>query len=350
MTRIGCFCLSIVVSLPVTWPTVVAAQAQWKAGSGSSYVPPQPPERRPFVPKTYVPPVTYTPSPSGRAAWPTEGARRPAGAIRQGEDDLDWACAKGIIMFCNRAGNRYYGEGLTTNDVKPLQLALRHFQKGCMGGSADAANCCEGVKKTKRLIEQLSAVEAKTPLESAPAAVPVTRVQEAPCIRADATVRTVGGRYEIKGEVVADRKTHLTWQRARGCKMLGYADASKYCEDLTIGGYSDWRLPTISELKTLIVGCPKTTSACKVSDSCLLGREGAGCYSGATCQSCSFNKGPGEDGFYRQREVWLGGKASDWSSSGLSDRPGDRWQVDFTSGSVLYYPGANFGDVRCVRK
>lgn len=41
-----------------------------------------------------------------------------------------------------------------------------------------------------------------------------------------------------------------------------------HCYELSAGGYTDWRLPTISVLKTLIKGCVSAT-ACNVSDNCL---------------------------------------------------------------------------------
>jgi hypothetical protein len=62
-----------------------------------------------------------------------------------------------------------------------------------------------------------------------------------------------------------DRKTRLTWQtqtfnhqdkknfdnnKASG-RVLEWKDAKNYCQNLTLDSYSNWRLPTIKELKTL---------------------------------------------------------------------------------------------------
>lgn len=57
------------------------------------------------------------------------------------------------------------------------------------------------------------------------------------------------------GEPVAvyDRTTGLTWSRGNvGGKRLEHAAAAKACADLTLAGRSDWRLPTIQELLSIV--------------------------------------------------------------------------------------------------
>ena len=48
-----------------------------------------------------------------------------------------------------------------------------------------------------------------------------------------------------------DTKTGLMWQGETQEEMT-WDDAMEYAEDLSEGGYDDWRLPTIEELTTLI--------------------------------------------------------------------------------------------------
>jgi len=50
---------------------------------------------------------------------------------------------------------------------------------------------------------------------------------------------------------VTDTKTGLMWQKAEtGPKT--WKEALKYCEALVLAGYSDWRLPELSELKSIV--------------------------------------------------------------------------------------------------
>lgn len=52
--------------------------------------------------------------------------------------------------------------------------------------------------------------------------------------------------------MVTDQQTGLAWQREPSEQTYVEADAHAYCAALSLGGHSDWRLPTVSELQTLI--------------------------------------------------------------------------------------------------
>ena len=56
-----------------------------------------------------------------------------------------------------------------------------------------------------------------------------------------------------KNEVVLDRATRLMWQDNKDVVENNYrwGEALKYCQELQLAGYKDWRLPTVSELMTL---------------------------------------------------------------------------------------------------
>jgi len=51
---------------------------------------------------------------------------------------------------------------------------------------------------------------------------------------------------------VTDQVTGLMWQQTMDAKMT-YEDAVKYANESTLGGYDDWRIPTIKELFSLIL-------------------------------------------------------------------------------------------------
>lgn len=62
--------------------------------------------------------------------------------------------------------------------------------------------------------------------------------------------------YQDNGDgTVTDRATGLTWQQSGSEKPLNYKDAKKYVEGLNrdrFAGYTDWRLPTVDELASLL--------------------------------------------------------------------------------------------------
>jgi len=55
------------------------------------------------------------------------------------------------------------------------------------------------------------------------------------------------------GEIVTDSKTKLMWQDNLDVKIYKrtWQEGIDYCEALTFGGYSDWRLPNLNELKSI---------------------------------------------------------------------------------------------------
>ena len=49
-------------------------------------------------------------------------------------------------------------------------------------------------------------------------------------------------------KTVTDNNTGIVWQKTPDYRHYAHDDAISYCENLTLAGYSDWRLPTIKEL------------------------------------------------------------------------------------------------------
>ena len=94
---------------------------------------------------------------------------------------------------------------------------------------------------------------------------------------------------------------------------MSYLDAISACNNLDYAGYSNWRLPEISELQTIIFY--------QLSDPAI-----------------KTDKFPNtQSGTY-------------WSSTTLADYPGYAWFVNFSNGNVGFVGKANGLYVRCVRQ
>ncbi len=148
-----------------------------------------------------------------------------------------------------------------------------------------------------------------------------------------------------------DPATDLCWQDPPPGGVWRWLDASMYCETLSTGshGSGSWRLPTISELRTLIRGCPATETGgpCNVTDSCL----GDRCYE-AVCTGCPAGGGPGPGGHYCSPELAPLEGICLWSSSFNADHPEDLvWSAHFDTANINPHPVAvSPCCVRCVRR
>ncbi len=143
-----------------------------------------------------------------------------------------------------------------------------------------------------------------------------------------------------------DAYENLMWQEPPSSDYMTWEDAIAYCENLGFDGHDDWRLPTISELRSLIRGCQWTVTggACNVTDDCL----DSSCWNDQ-CGGCDSLAGPGYGGAYWPDEM-TGEISWYWSSSPVADIGNSAWYVDFGDGYVSYgtvdYNGYR---ARCVR-
>ena len=151
------------------------------------------------------------------------------------------------------------------------------------------------------------------------------------------------GKCAFKAKVeIKKLNRKLIWSERSSIKMNWNA-AKQYCENLTEGGHSDWRLPNIDELRTTIKNCSKTETGgeCRVSDKnrCLdfdqcYNPKGS-CYCGAKSDKDSYYSILGDN--Y---------KISLWSSSSNQK---DIWFVNFYNGHVSSISKSDDSYVRCVR-
>jgi hypothetical protein len=128
--------------------------------------------------------------------------------------------------------------------------------------------------------------------------------------RADAPV----GQFVVNGAVVTDTKTGLIWQKALGMTEVTFDDAQTYCANLTLGGSSAWRAPSIKELQTL-----------------------------ADDESTDYPAHENEAFDAVGDNFWV------WSSTPAVSPPGQAWRVDFRECTAENAIASNLHAVRCVR-
>lgn len=152
-----------------------------------------------------------------------------------------------------------------------------------------------------------------------------------------------------------DAATKLMWQMDVTGLNMHFDTAKTHCENLELDGYSDWRLPNISELRTLIRDCANTEigGACGAKDECsACGVSNAdicladSCWNDS-CSGCVVNGGLA-NGCYWPSE--LGGICSwFWSSSVTTEYDHRSWAVAFAWGSITHSGKSEPYDARCVR-
>jgi len=158
-----------------------------------------------------------------------------------------------------------------------------------------------------------------------------------------------------------DHTMNLCWQDPQrnpfdGDPGLTQPDAIRYCQELVFGGYDDWWLPNIDELRTLIRGNPPTETGgeCPITEGSPMA-DG----SNAACMASTEFGGPGIGGCY-----WppvLTGSCSK-PDPGAQGHPLETCSATVASdnahwvGSILFDNGAacfnhlnSYADVRCMR-
>jgi len=119
---------------------------------------------------------------------------------------------------------------------------------------------------------------------------------------------------DLGNGIVRDNVTGLEWQQATAPGTYTCQGAIDYCNSLNLGGYSDWRLPTVKEISYLV-------------DSSIP-------YPGPKIDTTFF---PGTQSSHY------------WSSTTCAYNTSCAWYVDFSYGSVNYYYKSLSHYVRAVR-
>lgn len=110
-------------------------------------------------------------------------------------------------------------------------------------------------------------------------------------------------------DAVKDGQTGLVWQRDGTRKAVNYGAALDYCQQLTLSGLDNWRLPGVKELISLVDEAHYKPSAFPIF------KTSANLY---------------------------------WSSTVNPKRPGLNWTVNFSDGHVHAFREALDFSVRCV--
>jgi len=142
-----------------------------------------------------------------------------------------------------------------------------------------------------------------------------------------------------------DSSSGLMWEN--GEEFFGtWNDAIEYCFELSCGGYDDWRMPTIDELRSLIVACAATETggSCEVTDP---GCTEYGCRN-LDCAGCKENEGPALDGYYLPDDL-DGDYYVYWSATEISDEEEFAWLVSYKFAAVTSGFMSSDYSARCVR-
>ena len=231
---------------------------------------------------------------------------------------VDLSCAKGFSRTFGLPGTLSVPRGECT--VKVTRTGYEPFEKTVS---------VEGGKTAR--VEVTLAEERAT---SSPRAVAIT-----------------GPRFVDNGDgTVTDRKYRLVWSK-KSFGRMSWEDAVAYCRK-NRGGLpgSGWHLPTIDELRTLIVGCPATEPGgrCPAREGC---RSREDCWGGdwkANCAPCEVRGGPGPRGCYSDQAFddpcdWF------WSSTSVPWSSSSAFDVNFNDGHVSSFDVGYGNGVRCVR-
>ena len=155
---------------------------------------------------------------------------------------------------------------------------------------------------------------------------------------------------QTSGTPCHDSSIGLTWS-TKSLNLMSWENAKVYCGGLSEGDFTDWRLPNIDELKTLITvpnGIPKTAS-CLVSEAnnCLAET----CWDSHCAENCFDNEDSNincneyDDGRFSK----LGDTEWLWSSSFIQNLSNEPWLVLFLNGLVSGNVVGGVHNVRCVR-
>jgi len=137
----------------------------------------------------------------------------------------------------------------------------------------------------------------------------ITNSMHVLCVREEPTIPS----FTDNGDgTVTDNVTGLMWQKENDHVDRDWEDALAYCEDSELAGRTDWRLPDIKEIRSIV----DNTRYDPAIDTTYF---------------------PYTASYYY------------WSSSTYADYAGSAWYVSITNGGVYYSYKTHYKYVQCVR-
>ena len=129
----------------------------------------------------------------------------------------------------------------------------------------------------------------------------------------DTCVKKITGRFTVNWQVIKDTRTGLVWSKEINNTKVNWQQAKDYCANLTTWWKTNWRLPDITELRSI---------------------ANRSCYNLAT-----YSEFDNTVGLYNY-----------WSSTTFADNTGGAWTLFFYSGHTYWYTKTLSYYVLCVAK
>ena len=123
--------------------------------------------------------------------------------------------------------------------------------------------------------------------------------------------KSSNGRFVVNSQVITDTETGLVWSKETKNTEVNWQEAKNYCENLTTGWKTNWRLPNKTELRSIV---------------------NRSCHSPVT---------------YSEFDNTVGSNLY-WSSTTTADSTGHAWVLNFDYGNAYWYPKTYSSYVLCV--
>ena len=262
-------------------------------------------------------------------------------------------CAGGVWgepATCSKSGT-CYGEGLCSNDCYPSS----HYSYSCESGHVYWYDSCGDIEEIKENCGTSGYTGSKYCIDN-------DVYQDYKTVTCDyqscgSNTEGIYIEYCANGCVAGvcngvgaeeswyDSTSGLTWQNSNFSANISATEGATYCSNLVFDSYSDWRLPTISELRSLVRGCSSTVygGACQVTDSCT---SYDSCRT--SCSSCTSGYGSGSSGKYWDSNLTHTGTTF-VSSTILSDYTTYSWSINFLTAAMTYDYSSYSKSIICVR-